>query len=388
MPVMTPWHDGEISLDPCVPLDVALKAVPAKWCVYLMSDEADRPVQLLCVRNLRASLKRRLGEGDVAGPSKRVDYRQLVRHVRWKRVDNPLESDLAYLDVARAVYPSTYKKIVTLRPAWWVHVDTDADYPRWRVADDPLPGCGTSFGPIAEKGQAGRLVEKLEDAFDLCRYYNVLVQSPTGQPCAYKDMGKCPGPCDGSVSMQQYRTLVDWSLRTLADPQHEIELQNDRMRDAAGEMRFELAGKIKAFIEQIKGLTAGDYRFVRPAGRFAFVSVQQGPAKGKVKLSHVTLAGPTERLGLIAEPSAWPDLSPPPAVVKTDHERIGLIVAQLMSPKTGGVFLPESQWTRQALVAAYKAVAKQVVERPAEDEGVVKEATAGLVPVPGTAAEN
>ena len=384
---MTPWHDGELSLDPAVPLDVALKAVPAKWCVYLMSDEADRPVQLLCVRNLRASLKRRLGEGEQDGPSKRVDYRALVRRVRWKRVDNPLESDLAYLDVARIVYPKTYKKIVTLRPAWWVHVDPDADFPRWRVADDALPGCGVCFGPIAEKGQAQRLVEKLEDAFDLCRYHNVLVQAPAGQPCAYKDMGKCPAPCDGSVSMQQYRTLIDWSLRTLADPVHEIDQQNDRMRDAAGEMRFELAGKIKAFIEQIKALTGGDYRFVRPAGRFAFVSVQQGPAKGKVKLSHVGLGGVTERLGLLAEPTDWPDLPPAPMALKTDPERLGLIVAQLMSPKTGGVFLPEPQWTRPALVAAYKAVAKQVVERPAEDEGVVKEATAGLVPSPGTPGE-
>ena len=385
---MTPWHDGEISLDPAVPLELALKAVPAKWCVYLMSDDADRPVQLLCVRNLRASLRRRLGEGEIAdGPSKRVDYRALVRGVRWKRVDNPLESDLAYLDVARVVYPKTYRKIVTLRPAWWVHVDSDTDFPRWRVADNPLPGCGTSFGPIAEKGQAQRLVEKLEDAFDLCRYYNVLVQSPAGPPCAYKDMGKCPAPCDGSVSMQQYRTLIDWSLRTLADPQPEIDAQADRMRDAAGEMRFELAGKIKAFIEQIKSLTSGDYRFVRPAGRFAFVSVQQGPARGKVKLSHVTLAGPTERLGLIYEPTHWPDLPSPPAVVATDAERVGLIVAQLMSPKTGGVFLPESQWTRPALATAYKAVAKQVVDRPAEDEGVVKEAVAGLVPSPGTPGE-
>ena len=385
---MTPWHDGELALDPAVPLDAALKAVPAKWCVYLMSDEADRPVQLLCVRNLRASLKRRLSDGEQEGPSKRVDYRALVRRVRWKRVDNPLESDLAYLDVARVVYPKTYKKIVTLRPAWWVHVDPDAEFPRWRVADDALPGCGVCFGPIAEKGQAQRLVEKLEDAFDLCRYYNVLVQAPAGQPCAYKDMGKCPAPCDGSVSMQQYRTLIDWSLRTLADPAHEIESQTDRMRDAAGEMRFELAGKIKAFIEQIKALTGGDYRFVRPAGRFGFVSVQQGPAKGKVKLSHVTLGGVTERLGLIAEPFDWPDLPPASVAVKTDAERLGLIVAQLMSPRTGGVFLPERDWTRPALVAAYRAVAKQVVDRPAEDEGVVKEAVAGLIPAPGAPSEN
>ena len=197
---MPAWYDGQLDLDPCVPLDVAVKAAPARWAVYLMSDADDRPVQLLCVRNLRASLKRRLGPSPDEEPSKRIDYRALVRRVRWKRVDNPLESDLTYLDVARTIYPDTYRKLVTLRTVHWVHVDPDAPHPRWRVTEDPCPGCGFVFGPMAERGQAQRLVEKLEDLFDLCRYHNILVQAPLGTPCAYKDMHKCPAPSAATVS--------------------------------------------------------------------------------------------------------------------------------------------------------------------------------------------
>ena len=303
---MQAWHDGQLDLDPARPLDVSLKAVPAKWAVYLMSDADDRPVQMLCVKNLRASLKRRLNEPVEAGPSKRVDYRDLVRRVRWKRVDNPLESDLAFLDVARIVFPDSWKKIVTRRAVWWLHIDPDEPHPRWRVTEEPCCDCGYTFGPIQEKGQASRLVEKLEDLFDLCRYHNVLVQAPAGVPCAYKDMGKCPAPCDGSVSMQQYRALIDWAVQSLAHPSGEIDQQIERMQAAARDMKFELAGKIKQFIEGLKSLTATDWRFVRPAGRFAFVSLQAGPAKGKVKLIHVTLGGCVEQLGLIAEPKEFP----------------------------------------------------------------------------------
>ncbi|MGC4030912.1 MAG: hypothetical protein QM754_04080 [Tepidisphaeraceae bacterium] len=376
---MQAWHDGQLDLDPGVPLETSLKAAPAKWAVYLMSDADDRPVQLLCVRNLRASLKRRLGPNAEDEPTKRVDYRQVVRRVRWKRVDNPLESDLAYLDVAREIYPSTYRKLVTLRPAWWVHVDAEAPHPRWRVTDDPCPGCGHAFGPLAEKSHAQRLVEKLEDLFDLCRYHNVLQQTPAGQPCAYKDMGKCPAPCDGSVSMQQYRVLVDWSRLTLADPQAEVDVQADRMRDAAGDLRFELAGKIKQFLEGIRSLTAGEAKFVRPAENFDFAAVQSGPSRGQAKLMHVTLAGATEVLGLIGEPAAFPPLPEPPVPQTTDTERLGLIISHLFGPKTGGVFLSEEQWNRPELTKAYKAVIKQSPEKPpaddvADDEGVVREA--------------
>ena len=66
--------------DPSGDFDAFLKAIPGKWAVYLMTDADDKPVQLLCVKNLRYSLRRRLGPEDVdAGPSRRVDYRGIVR---------------------------------------------------------------------------------------------------------------------------------------------------------------------------------------------------------------------------------------------------------------------------------------------------------------------
>lgn len=354
-----------------------MKAVPAKWAVYLMSDADDRPVQMLCVKNLRASLKRRLTETVEAGPSKKVDYRQLVRRVRWKRVDNVLESDLAFLDVAREVFPDSWQKIVTRRSVWWIHIDLAEPHPRWRVADNPHCDCGRAFGPIQEKGQAQRLVEKLEDLFDLCRYHNVLAQSPQGVPCAYKDMGKCPAPCDGSVSMQQYRSLVEWSLHTLADPEDEIDLQTDRMRTAASEMKFEVAGKIKAFIDGIKSLAAGEWKFVRPAEKFEFISLQPGPGKGSAKVYQINLSDCVEQVGLIAQPDLLPDLPAMPASPQTDADRLGLIASHLFGKKTGAAFIPKSTLTRTALAAAYRALAKQVVEKPTDDEGIVREVMAG-----------
>ena len=91
----------------------------------------------------------------------------------------------------------------------------------------------------------------VEDAFDLCRYYNVLVEAPHGKACAYKEMGKCPAPCDGSISLEQYRRLVDWSLATLIDPAQMIRQQTQRMQLAASDLKFEAAAKIKAYIEQL-----------------------------------------------------------------------------------------------------------------------------------------
>ena len=97
--------------DPAADFEAFLRGVPAKWVVYLLADGDDRPVQLLCVKNLRYSLKRRLGGEDVAAaaPSKRrVDYRELVRRVYWRRVDSAFEADWLYYEAARRVFPQAY----------------------------------------------------------------------------------------------------------------------------------------------------------------------------------------------------------------------------------------------------------------------------------------
>ena len=57
----TPIFEQQLDFDPAGDFEAFLRLAPAKWAVYLLSDADDRPVQLLCVKNLRYSLKRRLG---------------------------------------------------------------------------------------------------------------------------------------------------------------------------------------------------------------------------------------------------------------------------------------------------------------------------------------
>ena len=80
------------------------------------------------------------------------------------------------------------------RPAWFVHVNPQTDFPRYIKTTSLALSTGVRFGPIDDKHAAARLIELLEDGFDLCRFYSILVQAPAGLACAYKEMGKCPAP--------------------------------------------------------------------------------------------------------------------------------------------------------------------------------------------------
>ena len=211
--------EKSLAFDPAADLDAFLKSAPGKWVVYLLADGEDKPVQLLCVKNLRYSLERRLGTADpLDGPTKRVNYREIVRRVYYTRVDSAFEADIVYLEVARQVFPQTYRGMTGLRPAWFVHVNPETTYPRYVKTNNPTGKTGQYFGPIEDKHAAQKLVHTVENLFDLCRDYSILTQSPNAGPCPWKQMGKCVGPCDGSISLDAYRDLIAYSTRALIDP--------------------------------------------------------------------------------------------------------------------------------------------------------------------------
>src|SRR3982751_4909282 len=132
--------------------------------------------------------------------------------------------------------------MVGFKPAWFIQVDPTNNFPRYIKTIAPLGKRGSVIGPLEDKHAAQKLIQLVEDCFDLCRYYNILVESPNAKACAYKEMGKCPAPCDGSISLEQYRHLIDWSTKVLVDPADYVRQQQARMNQAAEELKFELAG--------------------------------------------------------------------------------------------------------------------------------------------------
>lgn len=375
--------DQHAPFDPSADFEAFLRAVPAKWVVYLLSDAEDRPIQLLCVKNLRASLKRRLGGDEQIGPSRRVNYRDVVRHVHWRRVDSAFEADWLYFEIARQVFPQTYQGMVGFRPAWFVHVNPETNFPRYVKTTD-LSRPGTYIGPVEDKHAAARLIQLVEELFDLCRYYNILVEAPHGKACAYKEMGKCPAPCDGSISMDQYRRLIEWSARTLVDPADAVRAHTRRMQQAADELRFEIAARIKAYIEQLSQLGKGAYRHARLLKDFQFVSFQHGPRQGTAKVFLITPGRIRQIACMIDEPAHPSQLlrdcltqaaeQGEPDLDVVGAERIGIVSHHLFAPKAAqGVFLRLDELDEKQIVKAWRDLRKRPVEEETEAEGVMKE---------------
>jgi excinuclease UvrABC nuclease subunit len=271
-----------------------------------------------------------------------------------------------------------------MRPAWFVHVDPSSPFPRWVKTCDPTGRGGTYFGPIEDKHEAQKLVHLIENLFDLCRDYSILTQSPTAGPCPWKQMDKCIGPCDGTISMEEYRQVIAFSSRVLAGPQEHVRQQTGRMKQAAAELRFETAAKIKAWVEQLSQIGKGPLRHVRPLEDFCFLSLQRGPRAGTAKVFLITPGRIDEIAGLIAEPERPAellrlalDLAQARRGERIDHagaERIGVVAHHLFVAKhKQGVFIPLGQVEEKSLLKGFRDLQNQ---KPAEEpigEGVSRE---------------
>ena len=341
-------------------------ALPAKWCVALLCDASGEPLQLMCAKNLRATLKRRLELPDetVASlPTKRVDYRELVRSVRWRRVDGEFEMDLAYVDAARACFATHWRRLVPERSAHFVACDADAPAPDFVRDTTPLMA-GSVFGPFADRAKADRWADAIRDAFDLCRYRNILAQAPHGKACAYKQMNKCRAPCDGSIAMDAFRVNVRAAINAARDPTATVARMTEQMKRHAANLEFEQAGKTKSLAATIAALGDGVFKGVRPIEQFRYVTVQPGPRKGTAKLFLVTLDGVAELAAICAETTPIADVesvidralvarSPWPADVL-----LGTICFHLAGAKSSARFVERNRLDADSLHALLKAAMK------------------------------
>jgi excinuclease UvrABC nuclease subunit len=196
-------------------------------------------------------------------------------------------------------------------------------------------------------------------------------------------MGKCVGPCDGTISLDAYRELVAYSAAVLSDPHDHVREQTRRMQQAAAELRFETAERIKAYVEQLAQLGKGPFRHVRPMKDFTWLSLQRGPRQGTAKAFLVTPGRVEELAGLIAEPAKVSDLlrlvletaaARPPQIDQVGIEVMGIVSHHLFQAKAvHGVFIPLAEADEKSIAKAFREHQKQKVQEPTEGEGVVKE---------------
>lgn len=280
-PTITPRPLGEAPLSHAlhVPADPTAEPpfldLPAAPAVVIVESSDARAVLIATTADARALARRRFGfEPESAARAPRVDLRQVCAggRVLAAQVGSALEADAVYLRHARERLPAHAKIVAERWRAWFAHVDPDAEFPQWTktnllglvrtrqasalVGGAGAPPPGVLLGPLPDKDAAGRFIETVTDVFDLCRDYPLLVQAPRAKACAYKEMGRCPAPCDGSEGLPEYRARTRAAVDALAAGTAGAGASplDAAMRAAAAEGDFERAALFKKQLDRLASL--------------------------------------------------------------------------------------------------------------------------------------
>jgi len=283
----------ELPVDPAVPTEHWRLSVPAAAGTYLLLDTQHRPILLAVTGDLRRELADRLGPprqiadatvggtdasegtgpahgGGGSGGSPRTDYRAITREVRFRPAGSRFEAEWAYVVNARRWFPERCAALIEPWRTWWVtlaHLPTSDPgaaapagrrLPRLEVRSRPAAAHAAALGPLPTRASARGLIDSLTDLFELCRDYEILLQTPNGRACAYKELGRCPAPCDGSVPLATYyRALAD--AVTFAGGAHAgyLDAWRRRMRTLAEGLQFEQAERLRQRIERAEHLLGG-----------------------------------------------------------------------------------------------------------------------------------
>ncbi|WP_255592402.1 excinuclease ABC subunit UvrC [Thermosulfurimonas sp. F29] len=101
------------------------------------------------------------------------------------------------------------------------------------------------FGPYPSAGAVRETVKVLTRFFPLRRCSNAEMHRRT-RPCLYYQIGKCPGPCAGLITPEEYRRIVEKAVAFLEGRSQELlEKLSREMEAAAEKLEFERAALLR-----------------------------------------------------------------------------------------------------------------------------------------------
>lgn len=329
-------------------------AVPTKPGVFVIENEAGVTLALAATANLRRTLKTRLNEAPESAPQ----WAQ-ASVVRAVTVGSAFEADWVFLQLARMRLPASYRAMLDRYQGWFIHCDPQARFPRWvktaQPGRAPTGRAGVHLGPFADKHAAQRYIEMLENAFDLCRYHHILVQAPNGTACAYKEMGKCPAPCDGSVSMASYRDQIDAAVQLASTPfvQWKADLEQ-AIQHASDKGDFESATLGQRRLQDTAVAGKPQFAFVDRLERFRYVGVLPSEQPDRVRI-FLVLGGSIEPFVDVQLDSDSPALA---EIVAETHRRAKQTEFQFSQGEVDNIGLVSWHLFRQARAKAPGAFVK------------------------------
>jgi len=270
--------DGSLTLTATQTEFDALAELPARRGVLLFTDRDHHPIQLLQTANLRGLSRSRLAEVPAETPHRKTNLAAITQKIFYACCDNDFQRHLLYQRLAHAVFGKQWKQWLALPRRDCAAIDRERRFPFFQLTTAVEPTKDTEvFGPFSNRRAAVRFCESLNTAFQLCRN-PALLDSGDPQSCPYRQMQSCHGLCCQEHGQAEYASLVKKAIRCAEGNFDEaIADFQQQMKQAAADLKFEAAQRVKKYLELLKELQRGDFAWTGRLAALRVLFIDRGP---------------------------------------------------------------------------------------------------------------
>ena len=129
----------------------------------------------------------------------------------------------------------------------YIYIDLDEDFPRFEITRKVLKGKDIRyFGPYSVGAR-----DILDSIYELCKLVQKKSCLKGKKACLYYQMEQCLAPCEGKVTKEAYRRIVDEAIHYIQHKRELIKRLEEKMGFYAEALRFEEAVEVRDRIERI-----------------------------------------------------------------------------------------------------------------------------------------
>jgi excinuclease ABC subunit C len=133
----------------------------------------------------------------------------------------------------------------------YIYVDLNEDFPRFEITRRVIKGKNIKyFGPFSTSSK--EIIDSLYDLFQLVQKRGSLKNK---KACLFYQINRCPAPCEGKISTQEYKKIVLEAMEYINDKKKLLKLLEEKMFFYSEKLLFEDAKIIHDRIQKIQRST-------------------------------------------------------------------------------------------------------------------------------------
>jgi excinuclease ABC subunit C len=236
-----------------LPLELKLKDLPTNSGIYQYFDKDGRLLYVGKAKNLKNRIKSYFSFTPTLAPSSKLSariYNMISNTYDLNYIITPSENDALILEnsLIKQLKPKYNILLRDDKTYPYIYIDTNEDFPRLDITRKILKGSNIKyFGPYSIGAK-----DMLDSIYEIIPLVQKKSCIKGGKACLFYQINKCLAPCEGKVTKQQYKNLIDQALELINNKNKLINLLNKKMQEYSDQFRFEEALELRNRIKSIQ----------------------------------------------------------------------------------------------------------------------------------------